>query len=409
MASINTSTMSEALKRVYTGWLVHCLNNSFLPLKRIQRVTKKVKIHGSKLYFSVHFGDGGSVRAGTETGTLPTAEAPQLQQASEDIAHFFGTREWADAYIDRAQEDIAAFSHETEAGIKTLKDEMMYHVARSVMGNGDGIITTLRAASDGASATLKVVDASKFRIGIKLDVVHGAAYTTRITAGSYMKVTGIDRDDNNISCSTGTTASTAAGDYIIVYKAHAAGTSHETKGVEQFCSKTATLHGLDVATYPWWKGTVVKNGDSDEVIHFNKIHKLIDSIVDEGGYPSVMYCTSAVRRTIMDLLQSRQHYVDSLTLDGGGKVDAFTGAGGPIPIISDRFAPAGTLLALSEKDLGWSNLGTPGPKWLQRDGSILHLKADTPVYQAVLAWYCQFLCFKRNVQGKLTNIEEDVL
>ncbi len=408
MATVSTSTLSEALKRVYTSWLSNALNNEWLPLKRLKRTGKTVEINGSALHFAVHYARNGSVRAGSETGTLPTAGTAGVQSTYENISHQYGTVEWADAYMRKANNNKGAFARETDFHMKDLRDGMMASVARQVMGTGDGIISYIHTAVNTASPTLIVDDASLFENGMRIKICQGSDIdTTRHTVNDYLVVTGVDLDLNYIYTSGGTIASSAADDAIIFQGAQSGGTSYETVGLQQVCDDSETLHNLAPGTYRWWAAQVVANGDGANAnLDLAKIHKAIHSVIIRGKYPTVMYMSFGVKRALIKLLQANQRYVDEITLDGGLKVEAFTSDRGPIPIITDRWAPRNTILFVCEPDMGWSNLGGD-VGWLDKDGSILHLSATKPTYYSVSCWYPQLLCFRRDVQAKLTFISED--
>jgi hypothetical protein len=402
--------MSEVLKRVYAPWFAKQLNNSWRPLKRISKNSKGIGFNGTALYWMVRYGRP-HARAGGETAASPIANTSQNKQAYETPSLQFTTVEWSDLYIEKSKVSKAAFAREVQGEMEEHKDAMMASVARQMMGSGNGIVGTLRAASDGANPTLLLDEgqAKFFEVGNLVKVCNGTTLnTTRGSGSTALRVTEVDLENDQLGTTGDTIASSADGDAVIIYGSQASGTTYEMNGLQGICSDTTTLHGLDVSTYPWWKATVVKNGDAVTALDLSKLRKLLHHISIRGGKVSVIYCSYGVKRAFISLLQARQRYVDEITLDGGAKVEAFTGDYGPIPIIADRWAPAETMLALCEKDLLFSEIGGAA-KWIDdpNTGNVVQKKSGYPIYEALMRWYPQIGARRRDVQGKLTNIEEE--
>lgn len=406
-----TTNMSEVLKRVYAPWLEKALNNSWPVLKRLQGKDQGVQFNGTALYWAVRYGRPLS-KAGSESNGIPAATVSQTKQVYQTPSMQYSAIQWSDFYMEQAKSNKAVFAQEIMGEMETHKDAMMADVARQVMGDGTGIIATLRAASNGANPTLylTVGQARKFEVGNYIVVLAGSTLSTtthRGTSTTALRVTSVDLDNDTLTTTGDTLASTAAGDGIMVYDAHSSGTSLECIGLQQIANDTATLHGLDVATYPWWKGTVVNNGaEVNAQLDLSKLHKLIHHLsIRVDAKPTVLYCSHGVKRAFMALLQARQQYVDKMKVDGGFQVDAFTSDNGPIPIIADRWAPANTIIALSEPKLIWTQLGGK-PGFMDKDGSVVHLKAGYPLYESYLRWYPQLGCKQRSCHGMLKYIEE---
>lgn len=407
------SNMSEVLKRVYAPWLAKALNNSWPVLKRLQGKDRGVQFNGTALYWAVRYGRP-FARAGSEVAALPAATISQSKQVYQTPSMQFTTVQWSDFYMEQAKSNKAVFAQEIQGEMETHKDALLANVARQVMGDGTAIIAQLKQACDGANPTLylKAGQARMFEVGNYIVVLNGSTLSTtshRGTSTTALRVTSVDLDADAITTTGDTIASSAANDGIMIYDSHTSGTSLECIGLQQVANDTSTLHGLDVATYPWWKGTVVKNGeDVNAQLDLVKLHKLIHHIsIRIDSKPTVLYCSHGVKRAFMSLLQARQQYCDKIKIDGGLQVDAFTSDHGPIPIIADRWAPANTIIALSENDLIWTELGGK-PAWMDKDGSVVHLKSGYPIYESYLRWYPQLGCKNRSGHGLLKYVEEEV-
>ena len=76
-------------------------------------------------------------------------------------------------------------------------------------------------------------------------------------------------------------------------------------------------------------------------------------------------------------------------MEGGFRTLSFNG----IPVVADRFCPAGTMYLLNTDDFGLHQLCDW--QWLEgEDGKILKQIAGKPVYTATLVKYAELLCYR---------------
>lgn len=76
-----------------------------------------------------------------------------------------------------------------------------------------------------------------------------------------------------------------------------------------------------------------------------------------------------------------------------------------IPVVADRFCPAGTMYLINSKDFTLCQLCDW--QWLTGDdGSILKQVPGKPVYTATLVKYAELICARPYGQGVLTGITE---
>lgn len=418
---VTITSLTNALKVTYGNWMTKCFSTEYLPLKRLTGKSDNSEIGALGLTFSVQPGRTGSARAGAETAALPAPGVASYKQVTQTLAMQVGTALWTERILKLADNDIKSFAKQAQSQMEDLKDAMVASLARQIMGTGDGIITTLRAVSDGTSASttnkLYVTDARMFEIGMRLDVVQGASYTTRLTAGSYLKVSFVDYVNNVVEWSANdeavdaVTASTAIGDYVIIYGSHSSGTTYETVGMQQICSDTSTLHGLSPSTAAtkWWRANVRDNGGGvNEPLALENLDALLHDIQSRGGKASVMYMSLGVKRALLKLIRTQRQFVDAVKVDPGMEVDAYTADVGKIPMIADRWVAPNTIFVLDESKVFYKNVGPL--RFLDRSGSMFHLYSDSggiyPAWFSAVQQDCQLFCKARMFQGKLRYIEE---
>lgn len=418
---VTITSITNALKTTYGNWMTKCFKNEWLPLKRLTAKKDDSEIGALGLTFAVQPGRTGSVRAGAETAVLPAAGVASYKQVTQTLSMQVGTVLWTERILKLADTDVKTFARQAQSQMEDVKDAMVASLARQVMGTGDGIITTLRAVSDGTSASttnkLYVVDARMFEIGMRLDVVQGASYTTRLTAGSYLKVSYVDYVNNvvewsaNDEATDAVTASTAIGDYVIIYNSHSSGTTYETVGMQQICSDTSVLHGLNPSTAAtkWWRANIRDNGAGvNEALVLENLDALLHDISSRGGKPSVMYMSLGTKRALLKLIRTQRQFVDAMQVDPGLQVDAYTADVGKIPILADRWVAPNTIFVLDESKVFFKDVGPL--RFLDRGGSMFHLYVDSggtyPAWFSALEQDCQLFTKARMFHGKLRYIEE---
>lgn len=406
MATTSNSTINALLKNVYKDIITECVNNEFEPWKRFQRVSDKVDFSGNTVIFEVAWGRSPAVGAGLETAALPTAGTYNYKQVAVDVSFQRATHEWSDMIIKRTKGKLGSFANTLKRDMKSLKNDLVHDIARQMFGSGNSVITTLSAVSDGANPTIYCDNVAMFDIGMQIIVTDGSFGTRRSAGAAYGVITAVDRTNKTLTTTGWTTASTAVGDYVCRYGTFSGSTSYEMTGLQQVLSKTATLHGLDVATYPWWVPTIHSNSGVNRALTLTMINKLLHEGSEAGAYPSMFYMSSGVMRSMMNLLQARQRYVNESELQGGVKVKAYMGDDGPIPMMYDRFIPKNRIMGLMEEHFGVAELGG-GPDWLQEDGSILHWKSGYAIWEVAMVYYPQICCFDRTKQLQLSDITEE--
>lgn len=411
------TNVTGAVKSVYEKWLISALNNEWKPLKRMQRAGGDVTVGPAGVTFFVKYGRTGSARAGSETGVLPTPGVLQGKQVTETMASQYGTVCWSEKIMKLADTDVKTFVRQAEGQMEDLKDAMLANLARQVMGNGAGYLATLVAASDGSSASsgkLQVDNIQHFEIGQRLDVVSATDFTSSlVNAGTYLTVTAIDIENKyvywgaNDAGTTATTSGTAIGNRVIIYNSQTGTTTgtNETVGMQQFCDDSSTLHGLAVASYPWWKGMVVQNGAGvNAALDLERLDLLLDNLEEiRGAKPSILYCNQRVRQQLVKAIRAKQMFVDSAKVDAAVYTDSYRG----IPIMADRYVAPNTIYAIDERYIKFAEAGKL--RWGDRSGSMFHQMVDSSGYYAAwfswMTWECQLICTNRPMQGKLTYID----
>jgi hypothetical protein len=159
-----------------------------------------------------------------------------------------------------------------------------------------------------------------------------------------------------------------------------------------------SLQGLDVATYPWHKASIIAvNG----AITDTNVQKLIDTVELAGsGQVSALYTTHGVRRAYQALLTAQKQIVNKQELKGGYSTIMYN----DLPMIVDKNLAAGKLYAIDESMLKMYKMADYD--WMDQDGAILSRVSGYDAYEAVLYCYMELGMFARNAFGVNTGVTE---
>jgi hypothetical protein len=122
---------------------------------------------------------------------------------------------------------------------------------------------------------------------------------------------------------------------------------------------------------------------------------------DVGGAlsPTIILTTRAIRRKYVDLLVADKRFIDWKVMDGGFKVVEFNG----IPMAVDNDALGGDMYFLYEPSLQIYQMSDL--EWMDQDGNVLTKVANYDAYEAILFWYSELGCSRRNVNTVLADLD----
>lgn len=386
------NTIADALKIDYLPKIKEMVNNgsNYFILKLMQNAEE---IQGGGTNFSIthHFGRNSGVGAGTESGTLPTAGNQAYKKSTGNVAFIHGRMQVSNAAIQASKKDSATYLKEMAAEVKGLTTDLQNYKRRAIMGDGTGKLATF--AVNSAVNTLVVNNVKNFFINQVIDICNNTPAVTQ--AGR--TVTAIDYDANTITIS-GAAVTTAATDFAV----NTGALNLDPVGLGQIISKTKTLQGLDVATYPWWKSTVMQNSAAPgtaAAISDARIRALIDRIdIVSGKKVAWLGTTHGVRAAYEGVLQSLKRYTNPMQLEGGYEALEFDG----MPMIVDRYKDAHTIWCGNWDDIGIYY--TADLQFMEEDGSMFHRVANTPAYEATAFCYETLVCNDRTAFGELQDI-----
>ena len=386
---VTLQTADSVLKSFYLNAVTDALNMQANPLlAQFQRTNANVV--GKDVKKAVRFSVSGGVGAGTETGDLPTASGSDFLQFTASLKNLYGTIEISDKAIRASGSNEGSFVNLLNDEMQSLIKSASFNFGRMLFGDGSGKITKVTALDGNA---------------VKLESVAGMLEGMRISFCGYggvefddakdRKIVKVDRVQKSIRFDGAplTTTELPIGSYVCI----AGSTGNELTGLGALFSDNA-IYGVDrecSVMKPYIANDV---GDIDEVT----IQTAIDAIEEQSGSQiNFIVCSWGVRRALLDYYKKQQIALGTMELDGGFKAISFNG----IPVVADRFCPAGNMYLLNTNDFKIHQLCDW--QWLEgEDGKILKQVPGKPVYTATLVKYAELMCENPSGQGMLSGITE---
>ena len=382
---VTTQTADNVLKSYYLPAITDQLNMSVNPfLAQIKKTTSDV--WGRDVRKTVRVGINGGIGAGTEAGTLPTAQGNRYVQFVSTLKNLYGTIEITDKAIRASQSNEGAFVDLLNDEMRSLVESASYNFGRMLFGDGSGLLASATANSN---SVYSCDDVSNLAEGMTVDIYLGAS-----SYASGKKITAVDRTSNSVTiegANVAASSTTPARLYLHDSK------DYEITGLKALFDNE-NLYGVSKSGNNWLAPYKVASvGDISESV----LQKAIDTVEERtGGKINFIVTTPGVRRALFAALSQYRH-LDTMELEGGFKAISFNG----IPIVTDRFCQKGTMYLLNTEDFGLHQLCDW--QWLEgEDGKVLKQLADKPVFRATLVKYAELMCYRPAGQARLSGIKE---
>lgn len=385
---VTMQSADNALKTLYLGVVTDQLNTGINPLLAAIKKTS-TDVWGKEIRRVACYGVNGGVGAGTESGDLPAAGGNNYEQFVLTLKNLYGTVEISDKAVRASENNAGAFVNLLNAEMEGLVKASSFNFGRMLFGDGTGTLCTVSAVSNGSVT----VDTVKNVIeGMTVDFRDNSGVISGFTG---IRITAVDRANKKITFSKTITSSVTSGCIITVQGSY----NNEITGLSAIFKNSGTLYGLDRSTHKWMvpymKGSVGTISEAEIQTAIDYLEETADSKVN------LIVCSSGVKRALAAVLAARCYTPETTVLKGGYKAMLYNG----IPIVSDRFCPAGTMYLLNTDDFVLHQLCDW--QFLEgEDGKILKQVAGKPVYTATLVKYADLLCLKPIGQAMLSGITE---
>ncbi|MCQ2555958.1 MAG: phage major capsid protein, partial [Clostridia bacterium] len=331
----------------------------------------------------------GGVGAGSETGSLPTANENNYAQFNTTLKNLYGTIEISDKAIRASANSAGAFVDLLNAEMEGLLTASKFNLGRMLYGDGSGAVGTVTAYAAGVATMDSVKNLME---GMVVD-----SYTGTTKDNSGLRISYIDRVNKKVTFVSTPTTDLAADDVLYVQGSK----DNEITGLGAIFGNSETLYGLNRAANKWL--TPYSSSTSQEISD-GILQEAVDFLEENtGSNVDFITCGAGVKRAYQEYLGCYRRNIDVAILEGGYRAISFNG----IPVVSDRFIPDDTLYMLDSSKFTLHQLCDW--EWIEGEGGkILRQKAGYPAYTATLVKYADLICEQPNGQAKFTNISSTV-
>ena len=387
---VTLQTADNALKSFYLGAVTEALNMKTNPLlAKIQQTSASVV--GKDVRKAIRIGMNGGIGAGSETGALPTAAPNEYTQFVATLKNLYGTIEISDKAIRASANNEGAFVNLLNDEMDSLVKSASFNFGRMLFGDGTGRIATIIGVAPNNIIFLDTVNG--LVEGMIIDVYTedmqrlSNVFNRRIVSvdrkEKYIIVDGVEFIEDDAEVGFGVAVHESAG--------------YEITGLGALFSDKE-IYGVDRKASFMKPYIADKVGDISEA----KIQKALDTIEENSGSKvNFIVCSWGVRRALLEYFKSFNVVLPTMQFDGGFTAMSYNG----IPIVVDRFCPAGCMYLLNTDDFKLHQLCDW--QWLEgEDGKILKQVPGKPIYTATLVKYAELMCERPNGQGMLKGITE---
>ena len=386
---VTIQSADNALKTLYLGVVAEQLNTAVNPLlSKFQQTSSDV--WGKEIRKLAPFGINGGIGAGTEDGALPSAAGNKYAQFVLTLKNLYGTIEISDKAIRASSNNSGAFVNLLEAEMEGLLKASKFNFGRMLFGDGTGVIAK---ASSNVGNVITVDAVNNLMEGMVVDVLNSV---TNAPIVSGRRIVEVDRANCKITIDGATLSASAIsdGDKITVQGSY----GNELTGLGAIFGDTQTLYGLNRAANKWLTPYKKTSATLNDVV----IQRAMDELEEvAGSVADFIVCSSGVKRAYQDYLITNRSNIDVMNLQGGYKAISYNG----IPLVSDRFAPKGTMYILNTSDFKLHQLCDW--RWLEGDdGRVIKQVAGKPTYTATLVKYADLICDRPIGQAMISGITE---
>jgi hypothetical protein len=307
---------------------------------------------------------------------------------------------------------MSAFTLEVESG----RDDTVRAINRQLHSDGMDALAYWTAADDTSGATVDDGQGNAFvhlESGTTTVDIIDASDNAAVLGNDIPLVLGAEAAANYaVTWASGTVSGTADGDFVIL--ADTLGKS--LMGIRGVISASdpllpsGGLHGLAVATYPYWKAQSFGNSGTNRDLTLELMQRPLSSINTRSGMSEAdvtfLMSNSQVKDKYISLLLADQRHVNTTNLKGGQTAVDFNGK----PIIVDPQCRRNTLYYIAPKTMDLLS-SSNGLVWADfEDGLQFKMKTGSSgyadAYQAFLVFYGALACKNRGGNAVLLDLAE---
>jgi hypothetical protein len=420
MALLTLSAGDALLKVRYIGPVREQLNNKTVLANRIDRDESTQTVDGKSFTVPVHYKRNNQAGSGRpDNGTLPGVDSQASVTAIVPNKYIYATIEVTGPTMAASRTNLGSFVRAIDDEVRGATRDMKKAFNRQLHSNGVDALAYWTSADDTSG---EVVDDGQGNAFVHLGFGATTCDLLNISGGTVTKVgdsivvTLGDEDTStpgwNVTW-TGTVSGSADGDVLVPEDTTASGASaagYSMMGIDGIISDSnppllsTGLHGLAVATYPWWKAQVFGNSGTKRPLTLALMQNPLSQIAVRSDYDEsdvkFLLGNVFIRDKYEQLLIADKRHVNTLNLDGGFSGLDYSGK----PFVVDTQCKRNTIYYVTPETM--KIFRNQDFSWMDLDGKIWHRRENKDSYFATLFHYGDLACLSRNGNGRLSDLSE---
>lgn len=371
------------------------------------------KVDGQQVKFSAQVENPQGVGSRlTSSQALPAAVPGKYIELAVPTGRIYGTLEFDSKMLKAAGQSAAgrrAYINYLENEMKGLKNTIIMDLSRQAFGKKTGFLAT--CGTTAGSLTLQLATTANmeyFVEGMHIDIVTTATGVA-IANGSDRTIMSVDVDNETVVLDTaGGVVTTDATISVTRQGSYNA----EMTGLSAIVDATEDIYGITTSLQRRWKSYVATSSGAFTI---KKLVKAVtESKIRGGATPDLVVSHPDIMDQYWYELTGSKTYdianrpIPVETMDGGYRKLALTLKDKQATWIPDDNCPHGEIYCLRKEDIGIQHLGEMD--FMKVNGEILlpniYGASGTPTYKAVLEYYPEMICQRRNSHLKLTGVTD---
>lgn len=414
MAQLDLSAASNVLKNLYLGPIREQLNNSSILLSRIDKDESTQDVSGKNFTVPIHYGRNSTAGDGRADGAaLATAGVQAYQTAVVPNKYTYSSIKVTGPTIAAMKNNEGAFIRAVDSEIKGAVRDHKRSMNRQLHGDGKDAIAYWTTADDTSGTNVDDGQGNSDNhliSGATYDLIDEGDNTTK-RGDSIVVTVGAEAADGTTQAVTwtGTVTSSADGDYLVREDT----LGYQMMGIRGIISASdpvvpagggslTGLHGLAVASHPYWSAQVFSNSGTKRDLTLALLQKPLSAIAKKSDYSDrdvkFILCNFPERDEYVKLCVADKRMVNKMDLDMGFEGVEFNG----IPIVPDPQSRRNVFYYVVPESL--KLFRSADFDWMDKDGSVLKHVTGYDLYEAVLFHYGDLATIARNANGLLADI-----
>mgnify|MGYP001305493189 CR=1 FL=1 len=402
----------KVLKIFYLPPVREMLNSSTILLSRLEKDSSTQDVSGKTFTVPLHIGQNEAAGVGrAEGGTLPTAGAQSYGEAKVPNKYLYGSIEISGPVIAATRNSAGAFIKAIESEMKGCMKNTKRAINRQLHGDGHDALGFYVSTKAGRTVYMDDGNGNFFTHltpgTTTVDLIDASDNSTELLSDEKVTLGPEGTSGIEVTFTSAIPGTIAAGDYIVPANTH----GYQMMGLAGIVSAAdpgilgaAGLHGLPVATNPWWAAQVVGSDASKVDLSIPNMQKVFSKIASSTDYSEadikLILTSYGVRDKYVELCSNERRFYNTMTLDGGFEAVDYNGK----PIVPDAQCKKNRMYFLVLDSL--KLFRSADFSWMDRDGAILARVPNKDAYGATLFHYGDLGCVCRNANGVLLGINE---